>query len=206
VHGFVHKLTARCLPLTFVAAGGGMVWLYRVRSAEGDFYARMNAHVADWVGSHLVLLASAILIIPAAVALWRAVGDGKGSVLASIGLIMAVPGAVFLAGQYAIDFIMPIIADVGGDAHVVHERFFTTEPLNTLFYGLPALGSIALLVQTIGLMRSGKTSRLELSVLLVLWGAVILGNLVHPLVQRVALLLLGFAYIPTARRLLAGSE
>jgi len=200
---FVNRLTAVCLPLSFMTAGAGMLWLYRVRSAEGDFYARMNARSFDWVGSHIVLLASAILIIPAAVALWQAVGEERGSTLAGIGLIAAIPGAVFLAGQYAIDFVMPIIAEVGGDAHVVHQRLFTTEPLNTFFYGLPMLGSVALLVMTIGLVRSGKPSRGEAILMLALWASVIVGNLVHPLMQRSALAALGFAYLPTTRRLLA---
>ena len=200
--GFVHRLTALCLPLTFFAAGGGMLWLYRVRSAEGGFYERMNSHSSDWVGSHLVLLASAILIGPAAVALWRAVGEGRGSTLAGIGLLVAVPGAFLLAGQYAIDFVMPIIADVGGEAHEVHRRFFTTEPLNTLFYGMSALSSLALLLMSIGVVRSGKAGRGEAIFMMAAWAAVILGNLVHPLMQRVALTLLGCAYLPTARRLM----
>ncbi len=199
---FVRSLTAACLPLAFLTGGGGMLWLYRVRSAEGGFYTRLNEHASDWVGSHVVLLASAILIIPASIALARAVGPGRGSLLATIGLVVAIPGAVLLAGQYAIDFVMPIIAEVGGEAHTVHQRFFTTEPLNTFFYVLPDLASLALLVLTIGLLRSRKLGKGEAALLLAVWGLVIIGAAVHPLLQRGALAALGLAYLPTTRRLL----
>ena len=33
-----------------------MLWLFRVRSALGDFYTRMNEHSSDRAGSHIVLL------------------------------------------------------------------------------------------------------------------------------------------------------
>ena len=71
---FVRTLTALSLPFAFFSAGAGMLWLLRVRSAEGDFYARLLSHRSDWVGAQVVLLASAVLVIPAALALARATG------------------------------------------------------------------------------------------------------------------------------------
>ena len=148
-----------------------------------------------------MLLLSAVLLIPALIALRRVVGDARGALVADVWLIVAVPAAVLLGGQYAIDFIMPLIAEVGGEAHEVHRRFFTTEPLNTLFYSLPNLSTLGLLIMTVAVAWAGRVSRRYGGVLLAIWGVAILGGLVHPLVQRSALVALGVAFLPLGVRL-----
>ena len=57
--------------------------------------------------------------------------------------------AVLLSGQYAIGFINPIIAEVGGNALLVHKLILNDNPINILFYKLPNFVFIALMLLTI---------------------------------------------------------
>ena len=57
--------------------------------------------------------------------------------------------AVLLSGQYVIDFINPIIAEVGGNALLVHKLILNDNPINILFYKLPNFVFNALMLLTI---------------------------------------------------------
>ena len=180
-----------------------MLWLYTTLDPNVDFYQRLITHRDAWVGSHIVLMISAVLFIPAVIALWRAVEGRRGTTLAGIGMLLAIPAMVLLAGQYAIDFVMPLVADAGEPAYPVHRALFTTTHINTLFYGVPELGPLGLLLMTVALALSGSQKPATLAVLGVLWIGVIGGNILdQPLAARSCLLLLGLAYLPVARQLM----
>lgn len=74
----------------------------------------------------------------------------------------------------------------------MHSMLFDTMLINTLFYGMPNLVFIALFLISIALIWNGTVSKTYAMVLLANWSAIILGNLIDPLFQRIALLLLAF--------------
>ena len=116
-----------------------MLWLYKFKTAPGDFFERLLSHQSDWIGAHLILFGSAILLIPASLALYSLTRGRKGELLAEFGLVLVVGGSFFLAGQYAIDFLMPLLATTGGEALQVHPKLFSTTLINILFYNVPDL-------------------------------------------------------------------
>ena len=187
------------LPGTFLFSGAGLLWLYKFRSEEGTFYERLVNYTADWIGAHILLFISVLLLIPASLLLWSLVRGKKGATLADIALILVMIAAFFLGGQYSIDFLMPSIAEIGGDAHAVHRGLFSNPLTNIMFYELAELNAIGLLLLTIALAWSGILSRPHMIILLALWLLVIAGNILDfALAARLSLLALGLAYIPIA--------
>lgn len=190
------------LPLDFILVGGGMLWLYEFRLAEGGFYERLITNEGDWVGAHILLFMSAILIFPAVLCILRLVKDKKGRGLAEIAAIIALFGSFFLGGQYAIDFIMPLIAKAGGEALTVHRGLFETPLIDTMFYQLPDLASVSLLLATIALAWSKTINLKHAGILLVLWVAIIAGGVMDiPLLGRPGFIVLGLAFIPVSMKL-----
>ena len=198
----IKLLWAACLPGSFILAGAGILWLYTFRVTEGGFYERLVALESTWINSHILLLAGTILMIPAALGIWRVVGRSKGAWLADIGLVIVMIFSFFLAGQYAIDFVMPLIAKAGGEALSVHNALFDTPITNILFYNLPETVFLGFIALTAALVWSGNIPRNLSIVLVVLWIAVFAGNILDQvLVARIASLLIGFAFIPVAQKL-----
>ena len=144
---FFKLLYVSTLPAGFVFAGSGLLWLYYIRQQDGGFYERLVTYATDWNSAHILLLLSAAMIFPAALAIRQLVANKPGRALAEIAAVMALFGSFFLGGQYVIDFIMPLIARAGGEAITVHNEFFTDPWVNTMFYNLQDLASIALLLR-----------------------------------------------------------
>ena len=194
--GFLQRLAILSIPATYLVAGMGMLLLLTVKNAEGTFFERIQSHESEWIIAHIVLLFSTVFIIPGAIALRGMIHHRWASILGDACAVVLVPSTLLLAGQYAIDFVMPLIAEVGGDAYEVHGLLFDTALINTLFYGLPNLVFLALFLLTIALIWCNAVPKSIAIILLVNWTAVILGNLVDPLFQRLALLLLAFSFLP----------
>ena len=159
-------------------------------------------YATDWNSAHILLLLSAAMIFPAALAIRQLVANKPGRALAEIAAVMALFGSFFLGGQYVIDFIMPLIARAGGEAITVHNEFFTDPWVNTMFYNLQDLASIALLLGTIALVWSKTIDLKYFGILLALWGAIIAGGIMDvALLSRPAFIGLGLAFIPLSRKL-----
>jgi hypothetical protein len=183
-------------PLAFVLAGSGMLLLRRVETAPGDVYEQIASRGQDWLLAHVILLASTVFLVPAALAIRTAIrGRGLGY-LGTAMLVVIAPTAILLAGQYAIDFITPTLVDVGGEALVAKDRLGDSALIGTLFYGLPNLVFLALMILSLAAVWSGTTSRTRAVLLTINWLAVLLGNLVHPVFQRIAIMLLGVSTLP----------
>ena len=191
-----------CIPFSLVLTGMGMLWLTRFRFAEGGFYERLMTHSVDWIGSHAILLACTGMLLPAAVAVYRATCGNKGAWLATAGCWIIGVSAILLAGQYSIDFVMPIIARVGGDAHLVHQQLGQWPVTRVLFYELPELVVPGILLTHIALVRAGIIRPVGVLAGGTLWLIVIAGNVLdYVLLARIAITLLGCALIPVAMRL-----
>ena len=195
------------LPAGFIFAGGGLLWLYYIRQQDGGFYERLVNYAGDWNSAHILLLLSAIMIFPASLAIRQLVAGKKGQVLTEIACVMALFGSFFLAGQYTIDFIMPLIAKAGGEAITVHQGFYTDPWVNTMFYNLQDMASISLLLGTIALAWSKTINLKYFGILMVLWVVIIAGGIMDvSLIARPAFIVLGLAYIPVAKKLYSSLE
>ncbi len=184
------------IPLTFIFAGIGMIWLFKVDNAPGHFFEKLMSNRNDWLGAHVILLLSTVFLFPAAISIRLALEHKIIGTIATGLVILIALTNVLLAGQYAIDFIMPLLVDVGGDALQVHDLLFNTPLIDSLFYKLPNLVFLALFLLTCTLFWNKKIPLKVIIILLINWSLVLIGNLIHPLFQRVAIVLLAFSFVP----------
>lgn len=190
------RIGIAAIPNTFLFAGIGMLLLLRVESADGTSYQQIQSNETDWLVAHIMLLVSAMFILPAALSLRSAIYHEGAGILGTLMVFVIAPSAMLLAGQYAIDFVVPLMVQVGGDALKVHGLLSAAPLINLLFYALPNLVFLALMLLSVALVWSRVLTRLPAVLLIVNWLAVLLGNLVHPAFQRVAILLLTVSYMP----------
>lgn len=197
----IHRLGIFAIPACFVCAGAGMLLLLTVEYAAGNFYQQVRSQQALWIYSHIILLISTVLLLPAALSIRSAIIRPAAGILGTAMVVIIAPTAILLAGQYAIDFVVPLMIQVGGDALKVH-RLLSANPLvNNLFYNLPNLVFLALMILSIALVWSRALARIPAAILIINWLAVILGNLIHPAFQRSAILLLAASYMPLVLQL-----
>lgn len=94
---------------TVVAAFGGLllgrVLMYPVAFAPGEFLDRLAAEPTAWDISHRVMTVAAVLVIPAAFALRRALVERAGW-LAEIATTLVVLAGALGVGQFALDYAM----------------------------------------------------------------------------------------------------
>lgn len=192
----LNKIGLISIPLTFMLAGIGMIWLYKFDSIPSRFFEKLISNRYDWLGAHIILLASTIFLLPAAINIRLFVTHKIVGIIATTLTITIAVTNILLAGQYAIDFIMPILADIGGSALKVHSKMFENALIDSLFYKLPNLVFLALFLLTCTLFWSKKVPSKIMIILVIHWLFVLTGNLIHPLFQRIAILLLAFSFIP----------
>ncbi|MEM9078742.1 MAG: hypothetical protein AAGC43_17000 [Bacteroidota bacterium] len=192
----LRKLGLLSIPLNFLLAGLGMIWLLQVDNASGSFFEKLISHESDWLGAHVLLLFSTIFLIPAATGIRLMVKHRIVGAIATVLVLVIGSTSVLLAGQYAIDFVMPLLAQTGGDALKVHPLLFKTPLVDILFYKLPNLVFLALFLLTITLFWN-KTIPMKIKIVLITnWVLVLIGNLIHPLFQRSTIILLAFSFAP----------
>lgn len=195
----INKIGLLSLPLCFLLAGTGMLLLLRIDLASGPFFQKLNANKDVWINAHIILLASTICLFPAALSLYSKIEEHRGKGISGYFLIIIAPCSILLSGQYAIDFIMPLLAEVGAEAQKVHSLMYQNELIVTLFYNLPNLVFIAFMILSIVYVVNSDLDKKIKIILPLNWLAVLLGNLIDPAFQRAAILLLGVSYIPVAK-------
>ena len=184
------------IPLTFLLAGTGMIWLLSVDNADGHFFDKLASNRSDWLGAHVILLLSTVFLLPAAISIHSTIQNKMAKTIATVLLIIIAGTNILLAGQYAIDFVMPLLGDVGGDALQVHGLLYDTPLVDTLFYKLPNLVFLGLFLLSCTLFWNKEIPKKYVFILLINWTLVLIGNLVHPLFQRVTIVLLSFSFLP----------
>lgn len=200
----LRKISLLSIPLNFLLAGIGMLLLLKVDSASGDFFSRIAHHESNWVNAHIILLISTMLLLPAAIGIRLELKHNVIGAMANALIIFVAVTSILLAGQYAIDLIIPLLVDVGGEALKIHTLLFRTPLLDLLFYKLPNLAFLAMFFLTCTLFWNEKVPKKFAVLLLLVWLFVLLGNLIAPLFQRIAILFLGFSFIPFVRLSWAG--
>ncbi len=184
------------IPLTFLLAGTGMIWLLTVENATGPFFDKLVSNRSDWLGAHVILLLSTVFLLPAALTIRSTIQNKTAGAFATLLLILIACTNILLTGQYAIDFVMPLLSDVGGDALQVHGLLYETALVDTLFYKLPNLVFLGLFLLTCTLFSNKEIPIKFVFLLLINWILVLTGNLIHPLFQRIAILLLSLSFLP----------
>ena len=197
----LNRIGIIAIPITFCLAGNGMLLLLRVETARLPFIEQITFYETEWFVSHIILLLSTMCILPAALSLQSVINHSRPKILGTIMVIIIAPTSILLAGQYAIDFVVPLMVRVGGDALKVHGLLSTTSLIDILFYGLPNLVFLALMLLTIAVVWSKVLARLPAILLIFNWLMVMLGNLVHPGFQRVAILFLALSYMPLVKKM-----
>ncbi len=192
----LHRIGLLSTPLTFIFAGIGMLWLLRIDNAAGSFFDKLISNRNDWLGAHVILLLSTIFLVPTAISIRLALEHRVVGAIATCMVVLIAFTSVLLAGQYAIDFVMPLLVDVGGEALKVHGFLFNTPIIDTLFYKLPNLVFLALFLLTCTLFWSNKVPRKIAVILFINWLMVLIGNLIHPTFQRIAIVALAFSFMP----------
>ena len=190
----IQKLGILSVPLTFLSAGVGMLYLLQVDNLDGSYFERIQHQ--SWITGHLFLLFSTVLMMPAALSLRGSIEKKAPSILATIMVIIIAPTSILLSGQYAIDFVMPLLGQAGGEALQVHGLLYGSALIETLFYGLPNLVFLALMLLSVAVVWNGTLLKVPATILMINWSAVILGNLIDPLFQRMAILLLAGSFVP----------
>lgn len=192
----LRKIGLLSIPLTFVLAGVGMIWLLRVENASRLFFDKLISNRSDWLGAHVILLLSTVFLLPAAISIRLTLQHRiVGKIATGLVVVIALT-SVLLAGQYAIDFVMPLLADAGGEAIQVHGMLYNTPLIDTLFYKLPNMVFLALFLLTCTLFwKKNMPNRITI-VLLINWLLVLIGNLIDPLFQRIAIVFLAFSFVP----------
>ncbi len=200
----LRKIGLLSIPLNFLLAGIGMLLLLKVDGASGDFFSRIANHESNWVNAHILLLVSTMLLLPASIGIRLELKHKVIGVIANGLIIIVAVTSILLAGQYVIDLIIPLLVAIGGEALKLHELLFSTPLLDILFYQLPNLAFLAMFLLTCTLFGNEKVPKKIAGLLLLVWLFVLLGNLIAPLFQRIAILLLGFTFIPFVRLSWAG--
>ena len=114
---------------------------------------------------------------------------------------------VGLAGQYAIDFVMPILAQVGGEAHNVHRELMKDQVIQILFYEMPNFVFLGMMLNHAALFRAGSVDRIHFALIILIWITIIAGNILSfDFVARFAILALGLSLVPVAARIWPGGE
>jgi hypothetical protein len=156
----VDYLAAASIVIAFGGLFFGRLMIYPVAVAQGSFLARVAAAADAWDSGHRVMLIGMIGLIPAAIALRRAL-VARSPWLANAAAVLAIFGAALGVGQYALDFAMLAAAQLEPAAG---ERFIEALEADAFvqwaFYKLPDFSQLGLILVTIALWRQGPSWRL----------------------------------------------
>jgi len=195
----IDYLSALAILVAFAGLFFGRLMIYPVATATGTFLERVAARAEAWDWGHRVMLVGMLAVLPAALALWRIVRD-RSPRLAELGAALTMLGAALGVGQYALDFAMLAAAHM--EPAAAGEQFLTALRADTfvqfVFYRLPDVSQLGLILFTVALWRQGRDWRLQAALVTIAAFAFLIGPLVlGSLGVRIALGLMfcGFATV-----------
>lgn len=155
-------LGAICLVGAFAGLFVGRMMIYPVAQAPGSFLERVAAESTAWDQGHRVMLLGVLLCPAAALVLWRQLHE-RSPWLAQVATAFVMVGAALGAGQYALDFAMLAAADLPTpEARQVFLDGLQRQPfVQLVFYRLPDLAQLGLLLFTACLWRQGPAWRVS---------------------------------------------
>jgi len=198
-------LVAACIVTAFGAMFLGRMLIYPVTTVPGTFLERVAATSDAWDVGHRWMLLGLVGVIPVAIGLRRAMHD-RSPWLTDLAAALTLFGAVLCVGQYALDFAMLAAAQVQPpEAGAQFLKFLQADSfVEWVFYKLPDVSQIGLILFTIALWRQGATWRLQASLVTIAAATFIVGPfLFGALADRVALGLLFVGFSTVAWKIVA---
>lgn len=191
-----------------VAFGGlfiGRLLIYPVAVAQGSFLQRLAAEGSAWHVGHQVMLLGMIAVVPAAIALRRAM-HARSPWLTDCAAALAILGPMLGVGQYALDFAMQAAAQV--DSPEAGEQFLKALRADSFvqwaFYKLPDVAQLGLILFTVALWRQGPSWRVQaVLVTLAALASLVAAPLWGAIGVRISLGLTFVAFLPVAWKIAA---
>ncbi len=180
--GSYRRTADRLAALSIVVAFGclfvGRMMIYPVATAPGTFLERVAAEARYWDLGHRVMLVGMIGLIPAAIAVRRAM-RGRSAWLADAAAALTILGAALGVGQYALDFAMLAAARITPpEAGTSFIHLLRGEPfVDWAFYKLPDLSQLGLFLFIAVLWLQGPAWRWQAALVTVAGAAALVGPL-----------------------------
>lgn len=181
-----------CYPLYAI----GQLWLFIYDQKSDDFYLKINKFTSEWTNSHLLLLLSITLMIPAFIAINRFLNQDKINIWSKISVFFITLSVVVLFGQFTIDLCLIEICKLPeNQAYQIIDNIQSNPIINALFYDNSQIFILfkyidfALLSQItmgIALVKSKKMPKWALALFFVALLITFFGILIHPVYGRIA--------------------
>lgn len=187
-----------------VAILARLLWTPFEEDDSGAYLSDVGEHAGRSEAGALLMILSAILLVPAAFAL-AGVVRARRPLLARISTALIVTGAVGMAAMCTIGIVAAEMSRQPDRAAMVQawDAIFTESEAGEVIFLAVCLGVIGFMVMAVGLYRSGGTS-LPAAVLAGLGGAAVLftsGGPERPLLVAAAVVaLIGFVWAGTVAR------
>ena len=157
----VDNLSSTSIIVAFAGLFVGRLMIYPVALAPGSFLERVAAHTQAWDLGHRVLLLGMLALIPATLGLQRAMRD-RSPMLAGVATGLTIFGASLGVGQFALDYAMLAASQI--DTPAAGSQFLEALEGNSftqwMFYRLPDVAQLGLILFTVALWRQGAAWRL----------------------------------------------
>jgi hypothetical protein len=191
-----HYFFAASIMLCYPFYAIGQLWLFIYDQKSADFYIKINKFTSDWTNSHLLLLLSIVLMIPAFMAIDRFLNQNRINIWSKASVFLISLAVFVLFGQFVIDLCLVEIFKLPKDqAYSLLENIKSNYIINALFYDnsqifiLFKFFDFALLAQIalgIALFKSKKMPTWALILFFIALMVTFLGILAHPVYGRIA--------------------
>lgn len=181
-----------CYPLYAI----GQIWLFIYDQKSDDFYLKINKFTSDWTNSHLLLLLSITLMIPAFIAINRFLNQDKINIWSKISVFFISLSVVVLFGQFTIDLCLIEIGKLPeNQAYQIIDSIQSNSIIKALFYDNSQIfilfkfldfALIAQITMGIALLKSKKMPKWALALFFVALLITFFGILIHPVYGRIA--------------------
>lgn len=178
----------------------GQWWLYSIKLRTEGLFERVTQNTLEWTGSHLVLLAGALLIIPATRALKSYLKD-KNRFLIYAATVLTVVGAVALIGQFIIDFyLISLFSDQSSTAaYAALDQIQSNSLIRFFCYDLITAWLVGQLLFLIALFSKKGYPKWAVGIFVLGLLMMVVGDQLHELLERSSYLLISVALFPAIK-------
>lgn len=197
-----------CFPLYSL----GQVLLYLQDQNQRDFYNIITKNASSWVNSHLILMFSLLLMIPAYLGIGAYLRNRNYPIWFGISFFFLILSIFSMFGQFTIDLCLVEIFKLPRDeSFFILEKIKTNKVIEALFYDNSKLffllkyldfWFLSQIALAAAFLTARKLPKWELAIFFVALLLTQLGPVIDPfygkVIKRVAYTLLSFAYFPIA--------
>lgn len=175
----------------------GQLWLYSLNLKTDGFHERVTLYSNEWIGSHVVLLLGAMLIVPATLVL-KDYSKTASKNLVYTATVLTILGAVALMGQYIVDFYLIVLfkGQTSKSAYAALDLIQTNAFIKFVCYDLVAAWLLGQILFTIALFKIKNYQKWTWVLFVLGIILVILGDSIHELLERFSYVLFSIALLP----------